>query len=201
MRKYQRKVERQAKAKLVWYLSHFPFVREDETTIVPIVMDSAAQHVGHSVNAEMLPGPKLQGNIVDLLANSAKINSRLDRRHLRNIEPNQHGRRRPPLPTLPWMNMEEAEPAVHEAVRLVLGDDTSPFLTQKVLLHHVEMMQEKYPEAADVLHTGMHVDDIMTGANSETEADALLHEFIACLSQGMCFFCPALVLKQSRGPE
>ena len=44
-----------------WYLPHFPVVREDkQTTKVRIVMDSAAQLNGKSLNSEMLPGPKLQ---------------------------------------------------------------------------------------------------------------------------------------------
>ena len=51
-----------------WYLPHFPVVREDkQTTKVRIVMDSAAQFAGNSLNSEMLSGPKLQNDMVDLL--------------------------------------------------------------------------------------------------------------------------------------
>ena len=51
-----------------WYLLHFPVVREDkETTKVRIVYDSAARYEGMSLNDTMLPGPKLQHDIFDVL--------------------------------------------------------------------------------------------------------------------------------------
>ena len=51
-----------------WYLSHFPVVREDkETTKVRIVYDSAARYGGVSLNDTMLPGPKLQQDVFDVL--------------------------------------------------------------------------------------------------------------------------------------
>ena len=51
-----------------WYLPHFPVVREDkETTKVRIVYDSAARYGGISLNDAMLPGPKLQQDVFDVL--------------------------------------------------------------------------------------------------------------------------------------
>ncbi|XP_070531585.1 uncharacterized protein [Ptychodera flava] len=51
-----------------WYLPHFPVVREDKaTTKVRIVYDSAARTEGVSLNDVMLPGPKLQLDMVDVL--------------------------------------------------------------------------------------------------------------------------------------
>ena len=49
-----------------WYLPHL--VREDkETTKVRIVHDSAARYGGVSLNDTMLPGPKLQQDVFDVL--------------------------------------------------------------------------------------------------------------------------------------
>ena len=51
-----------------WYLPHFPVVRKDkETTKVRIVYDSAARYGGISLNDAMLPGPKLQQDVFDVL--------------------------------------------------------------------------------------------------------------------------------------
>lgn len=51
-----------------WYLLLFPVVREDrETTKVRIVYNSAARNREISLNHTMLPGPKLQQDIFDVL--------------------------------------------------------------------------------------------------------------------------------------
>ena len=51
-----------------WFLPHFPVVREDKsTTKVCVVFDAAAQHKGKSLNDAILPGPKLQRELFDVL--------------------------------------------------------------------------------------------------------------------------------------
>ena len=51
-----------------WYLPHFLVVREDkETTKVRIVYDSAARYEEVSFNDTMLPEPKLQQDVFDVL--------------------------------------------------------------------------------------------------------------------------------------
>ena len=54
-------------------LPHFPVVRpEKATTKVRIVFDGSAQQNGKSLNSELLPGPKLQSDIVDILVKFRK---------------------------------------------------------------------------------------------------------------------------------
>ena len=51
-----------------WFLPHFPGIRDDkDTTKVRIVFDAAAKHDGKSLNDAVLPGPKLQRELVDVL--------------------------------------------------------------------------------------------------------------------------------------
>ena len=51
-----------------WYLPHFSVVRKDkESTKVRMVYDSAARYGGVSLNDTMLPGPKLQQDVFDVL--------------------------------------------------------------------------------------------------------------------------------------
>ena len=51
-----------------WLLPHFPMVREDKsTTKVRVVFDAAAKYEGRCLNDAILPGPKLQLEIVDVL--------------------------------------------------------------------------------------------------------------------------------------
>ena len=51
-----------------WFLLHFLVVREDKsTTKVRLVFDANAQHKGKSLNDAILPGPKLQRELFDVL--------------------------------------------------------------------------------------------------------------------------------------
>jgi len=56
-----------------WFLLHFLVVHpEKSTTKVRIVFDGSAQQGGTSLNSELLPGPKLQSDIVDILVKFRK---------------------------------------------------------------------------------------------------------------------------------
>ena len=52
----------------VWYLPHFPICRPDKTTTkTRIVFDASAKYQRKSLNDEILPGPKLQNSLFDVL--------------------------------------------------------------------------------------------------------------------------------------
>jgi hypothetical protein len=64
---YVRKVPRAVEGNQ-WFLPHFPVIRNDKTTSkVRIVFDAAAKHDGKSLNDAVLPGPKLQRELLDVL--------------------------------------------------------------------------------------------------------------------------------------
>ena len=51
-----------------WLLPHFPvFCLERQTTKTRIVFDASAKHKGVSLNDKILPGQKLQNDLVDIL--------------------------------------------------------------------------------------------------------------------------------------
>ena len=51
-----------------WFLPHFPVVKEERVpTKVRAVFDAAPKHDGKSLNDTILPGPKLQREVVDVL--------------------------------------------------------------------------------------------------------------------------------------
>lgn len=75
-----------------WYLPHFPVVREDkETTKVRIVDDSAARYGGVSLNDTMLPGPKLQQDVSDVLLRFRNNPVAHGCRSDKNVLPSHHG--------------------------------------------------------------------------------------------------------------
>ena len=49
----------------IWYLPHFPICRPDRsTTKTKIVFDASAECNGQSLNKDILPGPKLQNDLL-----------------------------------------------------------------------------------------------------------------------------------------
>ena len=57
-----------------WFLPHFPVMGEDKvTTKVRIVFDASAKCQGKSLNDAILPGPKLQHDIFDVLLRFRKF--------------------------------------------------------------------------------------------------------------------------------
>jgi hypothetical protein len=65
---YIREIPKDDTYKPGWYLPHFGVAKEDRvTTKVRMVYDAAAVYEGKSLNDEILPGPKLQLDLVDIL--------------------------------------------------------------------------------------------------------------------------------------
>ena len=146
-----------------WYLPHFPVVREDkETTKVRIVYDSAARYGGVSLNDTMLPGPKLQQDVFDVLLRfrsnpvalvadlmemfSQVTMAKQDRRYHRFL----------------WRGLDLS--------RLMFRDLASPYLAQYVVRQHAEDNRDDYPLAVAIILSQMYMDDIMTSLETDDEA-------------------------------
>ena len=167
------------------YLPHFPVVREDkETTKVRIVYDSAARYGGISLNDTMLPGPKLQQDVFDVLLRfrrnpvalvadltemfSQVIMAKQDRRYHRFL----------------WRGLDLTKPPeVYEAMRLMFGDRASPYLAQYVVRQHAEDNKDEYPLAAAIILLQMYMDDIMTSLETDDEAVKARDQLIELLGK------------------
>ena len=147
-------------------------MREDkETTKVRIVYDSAARYGGISLNDAMLPGPKLQQDVFDVLLRfrsnpvalvadltemfSQVVMAKKDRRYHRFL----------------WRRLDLARPPeVYEAMRLMFGDRASPYLAQYIVRQHAEDNNDDYPLAVAIILLQMYMDDIMTSLDTDDEA-------------------------------
>ena len=173
---------------LSWYLPHFPVVREDkETTKVRIVFDSAAQYGGISLNDTMLPGPKLQQDVFDVLLRfrsnpvalvadltemfSQVVMAKKDRQYHRFL----------------WRGLDLARPPeVYEAMRLMFGDRASPYLAQYIVRQHAEDNNDDYPLAVAIILLQMYMDDIMTSLERDDEAIKACDQLIELLGKAGC---------------
>ncbi|XP_070549667.1 uncharacterized protein [Ptychodera flava] len=155
-----------------WYLPHFPVVREDKaTTKVRIVYDSAARTEGVSLNDVMLPGPKLQLDVVDVLL-------RFRRRRIAIVGDIKEmfsqivmAKEDRPYHRILWRDLDTSRPVtVYQAARLTFGDCASPYLAQYVIRTHAESNQEKFPLAATICTESMYMDDVMDSQDDDNVA-------------------------------
>ncbi len=166
-----------------WFLPHFPVIGNDKaTTKVRIVFDAAAKHDGKSLNDAVLPGPKLQRELVDVLcrfrrapvALSADISRMFLQVGLRQQDRAYH--------RFLWRNLNKKEPEVYEFLRLPFGNTSSPFCAQYVLQTHAKAVSEEKPNASETIDDSMYVDDVLDSCETFREACSLRHDLSDVLS-------------------
>lgn len=167
-----------------WFLPHFPVIRDDKVTSkVRFVFDAAAKHNGRCLNDAILPGPKLQRELVDVLirfrrapvAISADISQMFLQVSLRDEDRPYH--------RFLWRNSDDTkEPDVDEFLRLPFGNAASPFCAQHVLHTHAQANREEKPKAADTVDNSMYVDDVLDSCETVQEASNLRRDMSELLS-------------------
>lgn len=166
---YIKKISAQEASKPGWYLPHFAvFKEEKETTKVRIVYDAAAVYEGSSLNEQMLTGPRLQSDIVEIMMRFRRrpvalvgdIKEMFSQVALAPIDQKYH--------RLLWRNLDSQQPIeTYEAVRLVFGDRSSPFLAQYVLQQQALDAQDQYPTASEVALKSIYMDDVLDSFETE----------------------------------
>ena len=167
-----------------WFLPHFPVIRNDKaTTKVRIVFNAAAKHDGKSLNHAVLPGPKLQRELVDVLcrfrrapvALSADISQMFLQVGLRQQDRAYH--------RFLWRNLnDKKEPKVYEFLRLPFGNASSPFCALYVLQTHAKAVSEEKPKASETIDNSMYTDDVLDSCETVREACSLRHDLSDVLS-------------------
>ena len=167
-----------------WFLPHFPVIRNDKaTTKVRIVFDAAAKHDGKCLNDAVLPGPKLQRELVDVLcrfrcapvALSADISQMFLQVGLQQEDRVFH--------RFLWRNLDDhKEPDVYEFLRLPFGNASSPFCAQYVLQAHAKALSEEKPNASETIDNSMYVDDVLDSCETIEEACSVRHDLSDVLS-------------------
>ncbi|KAL9966671.1 hypothetical protein ACROYT_G024783 [Oculina patagonica] len=158
-----------------WFLPHFPVVKEDRvTTKVRVVFDAAVKHERKSLNDAILPGPKLQRDLVDVLtrfrrapvALSADISEMFLQVELQDKDRPYH--------RFLWRDFDTSrEPETYEFQRLLFGNTASPFCSQYVLQTHAKTHALDFPEAANTVDNSMYVDDVLDSCETVEGAQHL----------------------------
>ena len=158
-----------------FYLPHRPVVKDSSTStrVRPVFDASAAGPNGISLNDCLEVGPSLVPSLVDLLlrfrrwriAVTADISKAFLQVALRKEDRDVH--------RFLWLH-SDGRKRVMRFRRVTFGVSSSPFLLNATIRHHLSA----YPPSRAVMEMSenFYVDDLISGADSEEEARALLAE-------------------------
>ena len=165
----------------IHFLPHRAVIREDaETTKLRVVYDASCKDrkTGVSLNDCLHVGPSLTPMILDVLlrfrANQVALVGDIEKAFL-NIE--IHPEDRDCLRFLWLKDIHSPDPEVITLrfQRVVFGCNSSPFLLNAVLRHHINRYVEQDPEFVRKLLGGFFVDDLVTGGK-DTQDTLTLYE-------------------------
>ena len=167
----------------VHYLPHHPHVRETSSTtkIRPVFNASCKGPNGVSLNDCLESGPNLNPNIVDVLlrfrrwkyAVTADVSKAFLQIELADSDQDVH--------RFLWRENREDRIRVMKFVRVTFGIKCSPFLLSATIKHHLSMCPPSF--VVKELSENLYVDDLLSGADSETEAQELFTEAKRVLSK------------------
>ncbi|XP_065068275.1 uncharacterized protein LOC135693670 [Rhopilema esculentum] len=163
----------------VHYLPHMAVVREEaETTKVRVVYDASCKDkkFGTSLNDCLHAGPSLSPLIFDILLHFRESRVALVgdiEKAFLNIEINQEDRDCLRFLWLDGINKTEPKICIMRFRRVVFGVNSSPFLLNAVLRHHIGKYQNVDPNFVSKLTESFYVDDLVTGTKNVNEARSL----------------------------
>ncbi|XP_025191316.1 uncharacterized protein LOC112591650 [Melanaphis sacchari] len=168
-----------------YYIPHHAICKNvGEDTKIRVVFDASAKdHSGMSLNRALLPGPKLQRDIVDIL-----IRFRLFR-HAFTADICKMYRQILILPEfrtyqhILWRDSPFDQVVDYELNTVTYGVNCAPFLALRVLRAIADSDGMSFPRVRDALYHQTYVDDICYGADTITEAVAVQSELNLVLAR------------------
>ncbi len=178
------------KADKVHYLPHQAVVRKDAvTTKVRIVYDASSKgsksdtslndclHVGPSLN------PLLYSILIRFRENKVALVADIEQAFL-NVEVNEKDR---DCLRFLWVNdilNDDREVIIYRFCRVVFGLNSSPFLLNATLRHHVSKYNDLDPEFVLKVLESFYVDDLVSGEKSEEQALELYQKTKCRMAEG-----------------
>ena len=177
-------------AEKIHYLPHMAVVREEsETTKVRIVYNASCKErkSGTSLNDCLHVGPALTPLIFDILLrfreNRIALIGDIEKAFL-NIEVCPTDRDCLRFLWFKDCKKELSDIIVYRFNRVVFGVNSSPFLLNAVLRHHVETYKEVDPNFVTKILQSFYVDDLVSGSNSLEDAFSLYRKAKSRMLEG-----------------
>ena len=176
LRKYEKltHMEKLTTSKLTegYYLPHHGVLRESSTTTkLRVVFDGTSTFSSkHSLNQFLLPGPKLQNEILDILLRfrTNRIAFITDvEKMFRQIEIAQEDQC---FLKILWRESPDLPIDEYKSRTVTYGTTCAPFQANRVLRQIASEVRDTYPEASRIILQDSYIDDIVSGAGSLPEA-------------------------------
>ncbi|XP_076223949.1 uncharacterized protein LOC143174539 [Nomia melanderi] len=168
-----------------FYLPHHAVLKESsETTKVRVVFDgSAKSNSGVSLNDALITGPTIQDDLLALLLrfrmHAYVITGDIEKMYRQFIiRPEDR-----PYQRILWRD-EHNNIKTYTLNTVTFGLTSAPYLAIRCLHQLAQDEQNNYPVAADVLRRDLYVDDLITGANTYTEALNIRDQMLGLLKRG-----------------
>lgn len=169
-----------------YYLPHHAVIKEESTTTkLRVVFDASAKSSnGVSLNSAMLIGPVLQDTLFDLLIRwripRIVIKADIAKMYRQVLVANHHQ----PYQRIVWRN-SPTEPLQDFQLRTVtFGTAAAPYLAIKTLQQLANDESMRFPLGAAMLKRDFYVDDLLSGANSVSEAIEMQRQVTELLNHG-----------------
>ncbi|XP_044249578.1 uncharacterized protein [Drosophila takahashii] len=157
------------------YLPHHPVIKESSTTTkVRVVFDGSMKTSnGKSLNEILAIGPKLHMELPAILINWRAIRFAF----LADVEKmyrciNIH-KKDAQFQRILWKPDNTVQVEEYACCTVMFGTSCAPYLAIRVMQQLAEDEEHNYPLAANVLKRQMYVDDVLSGANSISDAKEL----------------------------
>ncbi|XP_065371866.1 uncharacterized protein LOC135963802 [Calliphora vicina] len=169
-----------------FFLPHHGVLRESSsTTKLRVVFDGSCKRSAQSsLNEELVAGPALQNDLPTIINRwrRFKIGFRADlEKMFRQILVVQEQQR---FQQILWRNSGSEEISIYKLSTVTYGTTPAPFLSIRVLQQLALDEKEKYPLACSVLNSDTYVDDVISGADSLSEAYHLHTQLCSLLNEG-----------------
>ena len=154
------------------------------TTKLRIVFDASAKSSsGVSLNDTLIPGPSLYPKLTTILNRFRRHNIGLSAdvsKMFREVvlDPAERDYHR-----FLMSDPNSQEVKTYRMKRLTFGVTSSPFLASKVLQQVAEDHQASYPGVAQIVKEDFYVDDVLTGASTESQAMQIRSELCDLLQE------------------
>lgn len=171
---------------LFYYIPHHGILRpESVSTPLRVVFDaSCSDSTGKSLNHTLLPGPKLQTNIFDLLIrfrwHAIVFTGDVKQMYRQILVPEADA----DYQRILW------RPSINEPVRdyrlrtVTYGVSSAPYQALRTIAQLAQEASTDYPLGSAVLTRDIFVDDVVSGADSISEAIELRSQLCQILSSG-----------------
>lgn len=169
-----------------YHLPHHAVIKEDSsTTKLRVVFDASSRTSnGISLNEALLIGPVLQDSLYDLLVRwrTPRIVLKADiaKMYRQVLIAEQHQ----PFQKIIWKN-SPAEPLQDYQLRTVtFGTAAAPYLAIKTLQQVANDSADQFPIGAAMIKNDFYVDDLLSGANTISEAIEKQRQVTSALKSG-----------------